>query len=392
MRITARRLFTGTTDDVLEDHAIEVEGGRIVAVLPAAAAGASEPVVDLGDATLLPGLVDVHMHLALDASPNPVEHLMADDDATLLLRMRVAAQRALSVGVTTLRDLGDRSYLALALRDWYLEGNEVGPRIQAAGPPITSIQGHCWFLGGEVADADGIREAVRERAARGADVIKIMASGGNLTPTVGPHESQFGREELAVALEEAHAVGLPLAVHAHGVQAVLDALAIGVDSVEHCSLFTVDGVDSSPEVLDQLAHGSSVLSVTSAIVTGQRPAIPAMAQRIDAMFANAATVHRAGGRIVCSSDAGVGPTKPHTVLPHGVSGFLTTALGMAPAQAIRNVTAFAAEACGLADRVGTLEVGKDADILAVAGNPLTDINAIHDVVAVFARGERAATA
>jgi len=308
MRITARRLFTGTTDEVLEDHVIEVEDGRIVAVEPAAAGG-GEPDVDLGDATLLPGLVDVHLHLALDASPNPVEHLMADDDATLLLRMRAAAQRALSVGVTTVRDLGDRSYLALTLRDWYLAGNEVGPRIQAAGPPITSIQGHCWFLGGEVADADGIREAVRERAARGVDVVKIMASGGNLTPTVGPHVSQFGREELAVALEEAHAVGLPLAVHAHGVQAVLDALAVGVDSVEHCSLFTVDGVDSSPAVLDQLAHGSSVLSVTSAILTGHRPAIPAIAQRIDAMFANAATVHRAGGRIVCSSDAGVGPTK-----------------------------------------------------------------------------------
>ena len=392
MLITARRLFTGASDDALEDHVIQVEGGRIVAIEPATGARTA-PDVDLGDATLLPGLVDVHVHLGLDATMDAVANLMADDDATLLLRMRAAAQRALAVGITTMRDLGDRSYLALTLRDWYLDGNEVGPRLQASGPPITSVQGHCWFLGGEVADADGIREAVRERAARGVDVIKIMASGGNLTPTVGPHESQFGRDELAVALEEAHAVGLPLAVHAHGVQAVLDALDVGVDSIEHCTLFTADGVDSSPDVLEQLATtgsgGSTVLSLTAALLEGM-VRLPAIVLRSEAIKANAATLYRAGARIVCSSDAGVAPAKPHTVLPYGVSGFLTE-LGMTNAAAIRNVTAFAAEVCGLADRVGTLEVGKDADILAVAGNPLADIGAIHDVVAVFARGQRVAT-
>jgi imidazolonepropionase-like amidohydrolase len=389
MLITARRLFTGTTDDVLEDHAVEIEDGRIVAVAPTDALSSGEPAVDLGDATLLPGLVDIHVHLGFDATLDAVANLMADDDATLLLRMRAAAQRALAVGITNLRDLGDRNYLALTLRDWYLEGNEIGPRILASGPPLTCVQGHCWFLGGEVADIEGIREAVRERAARGADVIKIMASGGNLTPTVGPHESQFGRAELAVALEEAHAAGLPLAVHAHGVQAVLDALDVGADSIEHCSLFTADGIDSSPEILERLARGSSVLSVTAASVA--RPTMPAIAKRIDAMYANAATVYRAGGRIVCSSDAGVAPPKPHTALPHGVSDFLTNALGMAPAEAIRNVTAVAADVLGLADRIGTIEVGKDADLLAVAGNPLENVAAIHDVVAVFARGQRVAT-
>ena len=337
---------------------------------------------------MLPGLIDVHQHLAFDASTDPVAQLDADDDGALLLRMRLAAQRALAVGITTIRDLGDRNYLSLTLRDWFLGGNEVGPRIVASGPPITTPRGHCWFLGGEADGADGVRQAVRERVARGVDVIKVMASGGNMTPTVGPHESQFGRPELTVALEEAHGAGLPLAVHAHGGQAVADALAVGADSIEHCTFFSADGVDADPEVLQQLAASRRVISMTAAVVPGAALIYPAMRERLAAILDNHAALYRAGARIVCSSDAGVGPNKPHTALPHGVTTFLPS-IGMTNAEAISNVTAFAAEVCGIAERAGTLEVGKDADILGVAGNPLDDLAAIHNVAAVFARGQHA---
>jgi amidohydrolase family protein len=115
----------------------------------------------------------------------PVSQLEADDDATLLLRTRLAAQRALAAGITTIRDLGDRSYVSLALRDWSGAGHETGPRILASGAPITITGGHCWFLGGEADGADLVRHAVRERIARGVDVIKVMASGGNMTPARG---------------------------------------------------------------------------------------------------------------------------------------------------------------------------------------------------------------
>jgi imidazolonepropionase-like amidohydrolase len=385
MLLAARRIFTGSTSAQLEDHVLDIEDGHIAEVRPRASLPPTAEVVDLGDVTVLPGLIDVHQHLAFDASSDPVAQLDADDDATLLLRMRLAAQRALAVGITTIRDLGDRSYLSLTLRDWFLEGNEVGPRIVASGPPITTHRGHCWFLGGEIDGVDGMRQAVQQRVARGADVIKVMASGGNMTPTVGPHESQIGRADLAVALEEAHAAGLPLAVHAHGGQAVADALAVGADSIEHCTFFSADGVDADPDVLQQLAASRCVISMTAAVAPGATAVYPAMRQRVAAILENHATLHRAGARIVCSSDAGVGPNKPHTALPHGVSTFLPS-IGMTNTEAITNVTAFAAEVCGVADRTGTLEVGKDADILAVAGNPLDDIAAIHDVAAVFARG------
>jgi imidazolonepropionase-like amidohydrolase len=388
MLLTARRLFTGPTTGLVEGQVLEIDDGGIVAIRPRDRGTASADLVDLGDVTLLPGLIDVHQHLAFDASADPVAQLDADDDATLLLRMRLAAQRALAVGITTIRDLGDRNYLSLALRDWFLAGGEVGPRIVASGPPITTPNGHCWFLGGEADGPEAVRAAVRERVARGVDVVKVMASGGNMTPTVGPHESQLGRAELAVAVEEAHAAGLPLAVHAHGVGAVLDALAVRADSIEHCTFFTADGVGAAPEMLEQLAASDCVISMTAAVVPGAGARYPAIEKRLSAILANHATLHRLGARLVCSSDAGVAPSKPHHALPYGITSFLPS-IGMTNVDAIGNVTALAAEVCGVADRTGTLEVGKDADILAVAGNPLDDITALHDVVAVYARGRQA---
>jgi imidazolonepropionase-like amidohydrolase len=120
----------------------------------------------------------------------------------------------------------------LTLRDWSRSGAEVGPEILASGPPITVIGGHCWFLGGEADGPDGIRQAVHDRVSRGVEVIKIMVTGANMTPTLGPHESQY----------TAHAAGLPIAAHAHGGQGIADAMSASVDSIEHCTFFTADGV------------------------------------------------------------------------------------------------------------------------------------------------------
>jgi imidazolonepropionase-like amidohydrolase len=386
--ITARRLFDGRMPQVLADPVIEVAEGRIVGVRSAGTPVSGPDVLDLGDATLLPGLIDVHQHLAFDASSDPVAHLQSDDDATVLLKMRLAARRALAAGITTIRDLGDRNYLSLTLRDWFRGGAEVGPRIIASGPPITVTGGHCWFLGGEADGADGVRQAVRDRVTRGADVIKIMVTGGNMTPTLGPHQSQYTRAEIAAAVDEAHAHGLRIAAHAHGGPGIADAMRAGADSIEHCTFFSADGVNADPGILEELARRQIAISMTGGTLPGSIAPYPAMRERLAAIFANHAVLHRAGARIVCGTDAGVGPNKPHDVLPHGVSGFLP-AIGMTNSGALAAATAVAAEVCGLANTTGTLEPGKDADILVVAGNPLEDITAIHDVLAVFVRGARA---
>jgi imidazolonepropionase-like amidohydrolase len=383
--ITAARLFDGRADSILEDPLIEVSDGRIVDVRQRRASTDRSAMVDLGDATLLPGLIDVHQHLAFDASEDPVGHLIADDDATLLLRMRVAALRALAGGVTTIRDLGDRNYVSLTLREWFRAGAEVGPEILASGPPITVTGGHCWFLGGETDGVQGVQGAVRERVERGVDVIKIMATGGNMTPTLGPHESQYGAAELTAAVDAAHAHGLKIAAHAHGGQGIADAMTAGVDSIEHCTFFSADGVDADPAVIAELGRRQAVVSVTGGTLPGSTPPFPAMAQRLEAIMANHGALHRAGARMVCGTDAGVGPNKPHDVLRYGVSAF-PGFIGMTNVEALRANTSVAADACGVADRKGTIEIGKDADLLAVAGNPLDDITRIQQVLAVFVRG------
>jgi len=388
MLIAAKRLFDGVADSILEDPLIEISDGRIVGVSQRRTRTDAADVVDLGDVTLLPGLIDVHQHLAFDASDDPVARLLDCDDATLLLRMRVAALRALAGGVTTIRDLGDRNYVSLTLRDWFRGGMEVGPEIVTSGPPLTVTRGHCWFLGGEADGPDGIRRAIQDRASRGVDVIKIMVTGGNMTPTVGPHESQYTLDELIAAATSAHAAGLPIAAHAHGGQGIADAMAAGVDSIEHCTFFTADGVEADPAVIAELGRRRAVVSVTGGTLPGTTPPYPAIVKRRDAIMTNHAALHRAGARIVCGTDAGVGPNKPHDVLRYGVSNF--PAIGMTNAEALRANTSVAAAVCGLSERKGTITVGKDADIIAVAGDPLDDISCIEQIREVFVRGNRIA--
>jgi imidazolonepropionase-like amidohydrolase len=387
MLISARRLFDGRSPSAVTDPVVEVDEGRIVDIRTSRS-GNTAGTLDFGDATILPGLIDVHQHLAFDASTDPVTHLRQDNDATLILRMRAAAQRALAVGVTSIRDLGDRKYLSLDLRDWFAAGHEVGPRIVAAGPPITVTGGHCWFLGGEADGVDGIRKAVRERAARGVDVIKIMVTGGNMTPTVGPHESQYAAEEIRAAVEEAHAHGLRLAAHAHGGKGITDSMRAGADSIEHCTFFSADGVDADPQILNELARSQAIICMTGGTLPGHAPPFPAVRERLERIIANHTSLYRAGARMAVGTDAGVAPNKPHDVLPHGVTG-LVQLLGMTNAEALTTVTAVAAEVCGITDHTGSLQVGKDADLLIVAGDPVEDITAIHNVLAVFARGRSA---
>ncbi|MGH9119662.1 MAG: amidohydrolase family protein, partial [Acidimicrobiales bacterium] len=266
----------------------------------------------------------------------------------------------------------------------------VGPRIVASGPPITVTKGHLWYFGGEADGVEGIRAAVREHVARGVDVVKLVATGGTMTPTVGPHESQYSRDEIRAAVEEAHALGRPVAVHAHGADGIADSLAAGADSIEHCTFFTADGVAADPSVVAQLAASDAAISMTAAVLPGVDTFKPAMRHRLAAIKETHAALHRSGARIVCSSDSGVTPNKPHDVLPYGVSDFLP-AIGMTNAEALTATTALAAEVCGLAEVTGTLTPGKDADILAVPANPLTNLTTLHNPLAVWVRGRQVTT-
>ncbi|MEU8971267.1 amidohydrolase family protein [Streptomyces monashensis] len=386
--ITAGRVLLGPSATHVDDGAVLVSGGTIVA------AGARDDVLahtepdcrtlEFPDATLLPGLIDCHVHLAFDAGPDPVTTLTDSDDMTLLLGMAGRARQLLDAGITTARDLGDRGGLAIRLREAISEGTIAGPRILAAAAPLTSRQGHCWFLGGEVEGEDEIRQKVRQNAEEGADVIKVMATGGGLTRG-GPSiwQPQFTHEELGAVVEEAHRLGLPVAAHAHGVQGIAAAISAGVDTIEHCSWMTEDGTSDLRE--DLLAQ---IIDKRMHVCLANHPNWRAFADRVGPekaaeLFASARRMAESGVQLVAGTDAGI---------PRASFGGLVSSmeffehLGTPADRVLDMATVNAASALRLSDQAGRLAAGYRADLLVVDGDPLAGLDALRAVRLVVAGG------
>jgi imidazolonepropionase-like amidohydrolase len=386
--LRAAQLFDGTGAPASREPVVVIDGTRIVSVGGPVPAQAS--VIDLPGATLLPGLVDTHVHLAFDGSPDPVAGLAHRDAAETFKVMMAAARCAVRSGITTVRDLGDLDFLSLGVRA-AAQSDPSLPHIVAAGVPITTPDGHCHFLGTPATGIAGVQAAVRERHERGVDVIKVMASGGNMTPGSRPELPQYTVEELRAIVDEAHALGLPVTAHAHGTTSIVAAVDAGVDSLEHATFMTADSVDDIPDgLLDHIVERGIAVSLSLGLRPIHGAVLPAsMATRVPRLVANAQAMYAAGARIVVGTDAGIGPVKPHDILPYALVQLAQ--LGMSPAEALHAITARAAEVVGLGHRKGRLAPGYDADLLAVDGDPLTDPDAIHRVRAVYVRGAAVAT-
>ncbi|MEV6001468.1 amidohydrolase family protein [Streptomyces griseomycini] len=351
--------------------------------------GAAPPeyatVTDFGpDGWLLPGLIDAHVHLCWDGTKDAVAHVSSDDRETVLETARASATTTLQDGVTTVRDLGDRGYLSLVLRE-QTPSTEI-PEIVAAGPPITTPGGHCHLLGGEAEGADALVAAVRNRAARGCDVVKVMASGGNVTPGSNPLHQQYDRSDLRLIVEEAHRLGLRTAAHAHAVPAVADAVDAGFDTVEHFSFFTPEGIDLRQEVVDEVVQRGTFVSLTVGMAPGTAPVHPGIAARFAAMTEHVAKVIASGARVVPGTDAGATHGKPHGVYPYAL--IQLAELGMPNRDVLRSATSEAAEAVGRRGRKGVLRPGADADLLVLGSSPIDDMSAIADIRAVYRAGHR----
>jgi imidazolonepropionase-like amidohydrolase len=372
--LRAARLFDGR--DLVATPVVVIDGTTIVDI---GSTPSNIDVEDLGDVTLLPGLVDAHQHLVFDGNGTLEEQVAPFTDDELRERARANARRALFAGITTIRDLGDRNYVTLALR-----GAADLPTIVTAGPPITVDEGHCWFLGGVCRDRDELLAAVDERRRRGCDAVKIMVTGGALTPTYPMWACQFTSDEVASVVDAAHAAGMPVAAHCHGADGMIRALDAGVDTIEHCSFFCEGGrVERDDVVIDRIAAAGTPVSATLGRLPGHRSP-PVIEANWPALEAAMRGLWSRGGVIVVGTDAGIGAAKPHDVLPHAAPDL--AAIGLDAPEILTTLTATAARVCGVGHTKGRLAVGYDADILAVRGDPLTDLRALLDVRAVWRGG------
>src|SRR5438874_4715724 len=379
MVIRAGRVLNVRTGELRANQAMVIEGDKITQIAPSGEVPAApgDTTIDLPDATLLPGLIDMHTHLTFDLNSLGYQGLSISTAREALHGAR-NARRTLEAGFTTVRNLGAKDYADIALRDAINDGDVVGPRIVASGPAMGITGGHCdenllppafHFQGGGVADGvEAVQHKVREIIKYGADVIKICATGGVLSKGDDPNASQYTLEEMKAIVADAHRLGRGVPAHAHGAEGVRWASEAGVDSVEHGHLM-------NDAAIATLKKNGTYLVPTLYLVDWQREHaaqanLPEYAKRKMEMVSavgkqNAKKAFEAGVKIGLGTDAAV---YPHGLNAHELAVYVS--LGMTPLQAIQTATINDADLLGWSDKIGTLEAGKWADIIAVYGDPL----------------------
>jgi len=389
--VKAARYLDVTGGKLVSPAVLVVEGERIQSVNPATAAR-TDRVVDLGDATLLPGLMDVHTHLVYDIEGDWVNEPVKETVADLALRGARNAKRTLLAGFTTVRDLGARGFADVSLMHAIDRGFVEGPRIIPAGHALSITGGHCDVTGFApgIAEtgphegvADGVAEvlkAVRYQVKHGAKVIKICATAGVLSFEGPVGALQFSEEELHAAAVEAHRHGLKIAAHAHGTEGIIAAARAGIDSIEHNSIMTEE---AARIIQEQGAFVTPNLYLNDAIDLDALPPIVRAKEEylqplVGESYRRALAMHL---KIAFGTDAGV--------YPHGDNakefGYQVE-MGQTPLGAIRSATTVAAELLGVEDR-GRIEAGLLADVIAVDGNPLENIRELEHVTFVMKGGE-----
>jgi imidazolonepropionase-like amidohydrolase len=395
--LVADHLVDGTGRPALGRSFVAVAGERIVAVGPAEEAERQVPTparrLDFPSCTILPGLVDSHVHLTFSAGPIPFEQLQADSDARLLLRGTANARAALQAGVTTVRDLGARGRVTLELRDAIADEIVPGPRVLVCGRPITSPNGHCHFLGGVAQGVEAVSRLAEELIEQGVDAIKVMATGGNMTRSSDPLRAQFSVDELRAVVRIASAAGRRVTVHARGVDGMSRAVDAGVDGIEHARMEVAPGEWGFD---DELARTMAERGITAAPTlaasfrasqakaAGARVGLREGMVPIPVRQRNAWRLREAGVRVVVGTDAGAALARFDEAVHLEME--LLVGAGWSPLEAIGAGTRDAAIAIGLEKEIGTVEPGKAADLVVVRGDPTRNISDVRQVTHVVKGG------
>ncbi|GAA1031933.1 amidohydrolase family protein [Virgisporangium ochraceum] len=387
--IRAATVLTGRSGESIRDGEVLVDGARIAGVgergsLPVPPQAL---VLELPGRTILPGLVDAHVHLGFDDRVDAVTGQTAESDPRLLLRMAENARKLVSAGVTLARDLGGRNFLDVALRDSIAAGLTVGPNLLVATRPITPTGGHCWYMGGEADDVAGVRRVARENLRAGADVLKVMASGGQMTAVAPPAwRAQFDVTELRAIVEEAELRGKGVAAHAHAPESIRDVLDAGVTTIEHCTFLTPTGYAYDPALVDRIAAAGVYVCPT---VHGQFQAIRERlgAAPLDDWLQMLVKMRDAGVKLVAGDDCGFHLGDLDKAADDYVGGLEVFELaGFSLAEIVELATVTAAAACGVGDVTGSLDVGKRADLIAEHAGPLVDLAELREVDLVLVAG------
>ena len=390
--VRAGKLLDVKSGKTLTNQTIVIEGDKIVSVGGDAKPTPADTIVDLSGATIVPGLIDVHTHLT--ANPQFGYEVLGISVPREALIGAKNARITLEAGFTTVRNVGATAYSDVALRDAISDGDVPGPRILASGPPLGITGGHCdnnllpfEYHAQEVGVADGIegvQRKVREVIKYGADVIKFCATGGVLSKGDDPQASQYTLEEMKALVADAHRLGRRVAAHAHGAQGILWASQAGVDSVEHGSYINEAAIAEMKKngtylvptryLGDWLAENMQKIGMPEMYAKKEREIMPIIDNNLKRAFAS-------GVKVAFGTDA--------AVYPHGLNArefAVYVRLGMTPLQAIQTATVNAADLLGWSDKVGTLDAGKWADLIAVEGDPLQDITTLQHVKFVMKGG------
>jgi imidazolonepropionase-like amidohydrolase len=383
--LSGARIIDGTGTEPVRGRSVVVESGVITAVVDDARAPRGN-AMDLAGHTLLPGLINCHVHLCFGAEADPVRPLREEPLALTAIKALLRARETARAGVTTVRDLGGREYVEIAAWRAIQDGLIDGPRILAAGRPVCMTGGHGHWLGREADGPDDARKAVREQLKAGADVIKIIATGGVMTPGVEPGSPQMTFEEMRAAIEEARKAGRRTAAHAMAATGISEAIDAGITSIEH-------GVFLTEEIVAHMRRDGTFLVPTLnapiAIAAGGLAAgIPPFMVRkseqvVPAHVASFQLAYRAGVRIAAGADSGTPLNFHGSLLPELM---LMVKYGMTPLEAIRSATGTAAECLGLGEVTGRVAPGYAADLIAVAGDPAERIEALADLKLVLVNG------